>query len=196
MSDPLGPPDDAGTELSPDEREGLVPSYITLRRELNAAEQSNIEEGVEWAEPRKDRDVLDETFLKTLHKRMYGNVWRWAGDFRTTGKNVGTDAYRIATELRQLVDDCRFQVANRSFPVDEIAARFHHRLVQIHCFPNGNGRHARVATDLLLKQLGHRPFTWGSANLADAGEVRSRYIAALRAADSHDYEPLLAFVRT
>lgn len=196
MNDPLGQQDDAGTELSPEEREGLIPSYITLRSELNDAEQSNIAEGVEWAERGRSKNVLDEDFLTTLHERMYGKVWKWAGTYRTIGKNIGVDAYRIPTDLRQLIDDCKFQIAKSSYPPDEIAARFHHRLVQIHCYPNGNGRHSRVATDLLLKQLGREPFTWGSANLVDEGEVRTRYIAALRAADNHDYVPLLAFVRS
>ena len=188
--------DIAGTELSPEEREGLIPSYITLRAELNDAEQSNINKGINWAERRRSKDVLDEAFLRELHERMYGNVWSWAGTYRKTGKNIGVDAYRIGTDLNQLLEDVRFQIDNDSYPPDEIAARFHHRLVQIHCFPNGNGRHARVATDLLLEQLERAPFSWGDADLVDEGEVRSRYIAALQAADHHDYGPLLAFVRS
>lgn len=196
MTDALGPKDDAGTELSPEEREGLIPSYITLRSELNDAEQSNIEEGTDWAERSRRKNVLDERFLKALHKRMYGNVWKWAGTYRSTGKNIGVDAYRIGTDLNQLIDDVRFQIENKSYAADEIAARFHHRLVQIHCYPNGNGRHARVATDLLLKQLGRDPFSWGSENLVDPGETRERYIAALHAADKHDIGPLLEFVRS
>ena len=196
MTDPLVPQDDAGTELSPEEREGLIPSYITLRSELNDAEQSNIEEGQEWAERRKKKNVLDEDFLKTLHKRMYGKVWKWAGTYRTTGKNIGVDAYRVPTDLRELIEDVRYQIEHNAFPPDEIAARFHHRLVQIHCYPNGNGRHARLATNLLLKQLGREAFSWGGATLVDEGEVRTRYIDALRAADEHDYAPLLAFVRS
>ena len=195
MTDPLGPQDDGGKELTEEEHEGLIPSYITLRSELNEAEQANILEAEEWAFARK-RDLLGENYLNNLHKRMYGNVWRWAGQYRTTGKNIGIDAYRIRTELRQLLDDCRFWIENGTYEPDEIAARFHHRLVSIHCYPNGNGRHARLAADLLLKSMGQERFSWGGKNLVDVGETRKRYIAALQAADGHDIEPLLEFVRS
>lgn len=195
MTDSLGPQDDGRTELTEEERGGLIPSYITLRSELNEAEQANILEAEGWAFARK-RDSLKEKFLNNLHKKMYGNVWRWAGQYRTTGKNIGIDAYRIPTELRQLLDDCRYWLENGTYEPDEIAARFHHRLVSIHCYPNGNGRHARIAADLLLKSMGQERFSWGGKNLVDVGETRERYIAALQAADGHDIEPLLEFVRS
>jgi len=195
MTGSLDPPDDAGTELSEEEKEGLIPSYITLRSELNEAEQANILEAQDWAVSRK-RVMLDEKLFKTLHKKMYGNVWRWAGDYRTTGKNIGVDAYRIPTDLRQLLDDCRYWIELGTYEPDEIAARFHHGLVAIHCYPNGNGRHARLATDLLLTSMGQRPFSWGRKNLVDEGETRDQYISALRAADDHDLGPLIDFVRT
>ncbi len=195
MTDHLLEQDDASTPLTHEEREGLIPSYITLRSELNEAEQSNILEAAEWAFARK-RDVLDERFLTNLHQRMFGRVWRWAGQFRTTDRNIGVDPYRIPVDLRQLLDDCRYWIEHDSYPPDEIAARFHHRLVFIHPFPNGNGRHARLATDLLLHNLGRPRFSWGQANLVDASETRQRYVAALRAADHHDIGPLLEFVRT
>ncbi len=195
MTDPLGEQDDAATPLSAEEREGLIPSYITLRGELNAAEQANILEAEEWAFKRR-RDVPGERFLNGLHKRMFGRVWRWAGQYRRTGKNVGVDAWRIPQDLRQLVDDCRFWIGHGTYEPDEIAVRFHHRLVSIHAYPNGNGRHARLATDLLLVSLGRPRFTWGSANLADPGEARRSYVAALREADRHNLEALLAFVRS
>jgi Fic-DOC domain mobile mystery protein B len=195
MSDYLVEHDDASTPLSAEELEGLIPSYITLRSELNEAEQANILEAEEWAFKRK-RDVLSEKFLNDLHKRMFGRVWKWAGQHRQTGKNIGVDAYRIPVELRQLLDDVRFWISNDTYQPDEIAARFHHRLVWIHIFPNGNGRHARLATDLLLTALGQPRFTWGRENLINANETRQAYVDALRAADQHDYGPLLAFVRT
>jgi len=195
MSDPLAEQDDASTPLSPEEREGLILSYIALRGELNEAEQANILEADAWAFSRK-RDVLDEGFLNTLHKRMYGDVWRWAGTHRKSQKTIGIEFYRIPTELRKLLDDCRYWVKNNTYPPDEIAARFHHRLVWIHCYPNGNGRHARLATDLLLTALGRERFSWGSANLIDAGATRAAYVAALRTADNHNYAPLVAFVRS
>lgn len=195
MNDPLGPRDDMATPLTEEEREGLIPSYITLRSELNEAEQANIVDAQSWAFARK-RDVLNERFLRNWHKRMYGNVWRWAGQYRTSGKNIGVDIYRITTELRQLLDDCRFWIENETYEPDEIAARFHHKLVWIHCYPNGNGRHARLAADLLLRALGEEPFSWGGANLAEDAEVRNRYISALQAADTNDIGPLLGFVRS
>lgn len=195
MSDPLLPEDDGQTPLDDEEREGLIPSYITLRSELNEAEQANILEAQDWAVRRK-LDVLDIDFLNKLHKRMFGRVWRWAGLFRTTGKNIGVDACRIRTDLQQLTHDCSYWIENATYPPDDIAARFHHGLVYIHAYPNGNGRHARLATDLLLRTLDRPRFTWGSRNLADPGEARARYIQALRTADQHDYGPLLAFVRS
>ena len=195
MTAPLTPQDDAGTPLSEAEREGLIPSYITLRSELNEAEQSNILEAEGWAFAR-NRNVLDEKFLNNLHKKMYGNVWRWAGQYRQSGKNVGVDAYRIPTELRQLLDDCRNWIENNTYAPDENAARFHHKLVLIHPYPNGNGRHGRLATDLLLKSMGRERFSWGSTNLVDEGETRKRYSAALQAADQHDFGPLFGFVRS
>lgn len=195
MTDPLLEQDDANTPLTPEEQGGLIPSYITLRSELNEAEQANILEAEDWACSRK-RNVLDEGFLTNLHKRMLGRVWRWAGEFRQTERNIGIDPYRISVELRQLVDDCRYWIEHDTYPPDEIAARFHHRLVFIHLFANGNGRHARLATDLLLVKLGQTRFSWGQVNLVDASETRQRYISALRAADRHDYGPLLEFVRS
>ena len=195
MTDLLTPQDDSGTALSEEEREGLIPSYIALRSELNEAEQANILEAQEWAFSR-NRDVLDEKFLNNLHKQMYGNVWRWAGRYRSTGKNIGTDVFRIPMELRQLLDDCRFWTVNSTYESEEIATRFHHGLVAVHCYPNGNGRHARLAADLLLISMGLERFSWGGKNLVDVGETRKRYIAALQAADRHDIGPLLEFVRS
>lgn len=187
--------DDANTPLTEEEKTGLIPSYITLRAELNEAEQINITQGSAWAFSRS-RDVLDERFLRELHRRMFGEVWKWAGQFRTSPRNIGIDAYRIGTELHQLLGDVRYQIEHASLPPDEIAVRFHHRLVAIHAFPNGNGRHARMAADLLAERMGLPRFTWGSANLTRPEEARARYVAALRAADAHDIEPLIEFARS
>lgn len=197
MSDPLfdDDGDDAATPLTPDEKNGLIPSYITLRRELNEAEQLGITAAEEWAFSRK-RDVLDEAFLRRLHKRMFKDVWRWAGELRTTPRNIGVDPWSIGPMIRDLIEDARYWVLHEIFPPDEIAARFHHRLVMIHPFPNGNGRHARLAADLLLVKLSKERFTWGRVSLVNAGETRQKYVAALRAADAHDIQPLLAFVRS
>ena len=187
--------DDTATELEHEEREGLIPSYISLRSELNEAEQANILEAQQWAFFRK-RDVLNMKFLNTLHKKMFGNVWRWAGTFRHTEKNIGVSAYLISQELNQLLDDCRYWLEYKTYAPDEVAVRFHHRLVLIHPYPNGNGRHARLATDLLLKSMSCDSFTWGRTTLIDPGETRKKYINALREADKHNFQPLIAFVRS
>ncbi len=196
MPDPLFQDDDeANTPLTPEEREQLIPSYITLRHELNEAEQVNIGDALRWAYARK-RDVLKNDFLNELHRRMFGDVWRWAGQYRTTARNIGIDAYRIPVEVRQAIDDARYWVEHKTYPLDEIAVRFSHRLVAIHPFPNGNGRFSRLVGDLLARQLGRPAFTWGRANLVDAGATRARYVEALRAADNHDFKLLLLFARS
>lgn len=127
---------------------------------------------------------------------MLGDVWRWASDFRTSERNLGIPFYEIPVALRQLLDDTKAWIECKTYPPDEIAVRFHHRLVQIRVFPNGNGRHARLMADLLVIRLGGERFSWGSANLQDAGAVRKRYITALQVADKHDIGPLLTFARS
>jgi len=195
VTDPLVEEDDASTPLTDEERDQLIPSYISLRHELNEAEQANILEAEEWAFARK-RKILNERFLIDLHKKMFGRVWRWAGKFRHSARNIGVDAYRVPQELRQLLDDCNYWITNNTYAPDEITARFHHRLVLIHAFPNGNGRHARMFADLLLVSLDCPRFTWGRVNLVNTSETRQAYIAALRAADKHDINLLLEFVRS
>ena len=197
MTDLFQEPEDA-TPLEPGERNGLLQSWITHRKDLNEAEQENIVAGAAWARGRRrlpiDRMLTDD-FVRTLHKRMFGEVWEWAGTFRSTERNIGIQAYRIAVELTNLLSDVHYWVEHATFPPDEIAIRFHHRLVAIHPFPNGNGRHARLAADLLVEKLGRQPFSWGGGSLADVGALRARYVTALRSADNHDIGPLLAFAR-
>jgi Fic-DOC domain mobile mystery protein B len=187
-------PDDA-TPLTLEEQRDLIPAHIAYRRELNEAEQENISRAQDWAFARR-RNLLSEKFVADLHKRMLGDVWRWAGKFRRSERNLGIPFYEIPVALRQLLDEAKAWVEYKSYPPDEIAVRFHHRLVHIHPFPNGNGRHARLMADLLVMRFGGERFSWGSANLQPAGDVRGRYIAALRAADNHDIGPLLAFARS
>jgi Fic-DOC domain mobile mystery protein B len=194
VSDRFDPPDDA-TPLTPEERRGLIPAHIAYRSELNEAEEENIARAQDWALGRR-RDLLSEKFIKDLHRHMLGDVWRWAGKFRRSERNLGIAFYEIPVALRQLLDDTRAWIEYRAYPADEIAVRFHHRLVEIHPFPNGNGRHARLLADLLVMSLGGERFSWGSANLQEAGAVRRRYMAALQAADHHDIGPLLAFARS
>jgi Fic-DOC domain mobile mystery protein B len=198
MTDLFQEPEDA-TPLEAEEREQLLQSWITSRADLNIAEEENIIDGAKWARGRRSRraaDMLSVEFAIMLHRRMFGDVWKWAGTYRTTARNIGIDAYRIGTEVAQLMDDARFWTEKKTYLPDEIAVRFHHRLVAIHPFPNGNGRHSRLMADLLIERLGSAPFSWGGGSLADTGELRRRYVEALRAADNHDIGPLLAFARS
>ena len=191
---------DGNTPLSEDETEGLIPTHITTRAELNGWEAENISEAVEWASTRS-RDVLDQRVLRTLHQRMFAKTWRWAGKYGTSEKSISRFAW---SEVPRLVNDLlantRVQHAHAKHSpeaLDELAARFHHQLVLIHPWPNGNGRHARLATDLLLRRWGRPPFSWGSATPhADGAALRTSYLSALRAADAGSVDALVRFVRT
>lgn len=183
------------TPLDADELASLIPGHITTQSDLNEWEQLNIQQGEAWARKQR-KEILNDSFLRQLHRQMFGETWRWAGEFRKSDKNIGVDWLKISVELRKLLDDVRYQIEHASFAPDEIAVRFHHRLVAIHPFPNGNGRHARLMADLLAERLRQPRFTWGSGSLIDVSETRQRYISALQAADARDYEPLLAFARS
>jgi len=187
--------DDANTPLAAEEREQLIPSHIALRRELNEAEQINVGAALRWTYARR-RDVLDRKFLSDLHRRMFGDVWRWAGQYRTTARNIGVEAHGIGMEVQQAIDDARYWIEHATYPPDEIAVRFSYRLVAIHPFPNGNGRFSRLVGDLLADRLGRPPFTWGRLDLIAAGQTRALYVKALRAADRHDIGPLMLFARS
>ncbi|ATX81907.1 mobile mystery protein B [Mariprofundus ferrinatatus] len=185
------------TPLDPDEAEGLRLTHITTREELNIFEAENIRTGMEWAWRSRRKDIVSESFICLLHKKMFGNVWKWAGKFRQSNKNIGVAREMIGIELRHLCEDVNWWIEHKTFVADEIAARFHHRLVAIHPFANGNGRHARMLADLLLeKRLGQARFSWGGEDIADANECRVQYVRALQAADRGDYAPLLQFVRS
>jgi Fic-DOC domain mobile mystery protein B len=184
------------TPLDPDELAGLIPRHITIKRELDEFEQANILQAQTWARVRFRGELLSEGYVRELHKQMLNETWKWAGTFRKTEKSIGVDPVKISVDLRNLLDDVKAWQEFSAYPIDEQAARLHHRLVLIHPFPNGNGRHARLFTDEFLRSCGANPFTWGSVNLVDASETRTTYINALRAADNKDYGPLMAFVRT
>jgi Fic-DOC domain mobile mystery protein B len=174
MNEDLFREDEGTTPLTHEEKLGLVPSYITQRGELNEVEQINITEGERWAFSRP-RDVLDERFLCDLHLRMFGKVWRWAGDYsRERNRRIGSDSYNIPIDLRALMGEVQYWIEHKSYPPDEIALRFHHRLTQIHPFPNGNGRFSRTAADLLITRLGGQRFSWGRVNLVNANASMSR----------------------
>jgi Fic-DOC domain mobile mystery protein B len=183
------------TPLDPDEAEGLIPRHISTQGQLNEWEHQNILEGQQWAFSRRRANLLTLDFMQSLHRRMFGKTWQWAGMLRLTEKTIGVAPEYISVRLRDLCDDIRVQQQQHSFSVREMAARFHHRLVSIHPFPNGNGRFSRMMTDLLLVEAGEQPFAWGDGDLIVDGEVRNRYIAALREADAKNYGPLLNFLR-
>jgi len=188
---------EGATPLDPNEIEGLLLTHITTRSELDRWEQDNINEALAWLEQQKPKDILNESFMKQLHKRMFGNVWKWAGKFRRSDKNIGVPWHQVPIRLKQLCDDVEYWTDNKTYPEDEIAARFHHRLVSIHLFPNGNGRHARLMADILLENvLGQSSFTWGTKDLAVEGTDRQKYIESLVAADREDYKLLMEFVRS
>jgi Fic-DOC domain mobile mystery protein B len=195
MPDDLFQEPDNATPLTPEEKADLIPAHIAFRAELNEAEQENIARGQDWALARK-RDLLREKFIKDLHARMLGDVWRWAGKFRTTERNLGIHYFEIPMAVRALLEDAKAWVQYNTYPRDETAVRFHHRLVQIHPFPNGNGRHSRLMADLIVMSFGGERFTWGRTNLQQAGDLRRQYIETLRAADNHDYGPLFRFARS
>ena len=195
----LEPPIDPGqTPLDEDERDALLIPTITTRAELDEFEQLNVEEAIQWTLGlRLDADdILTEAFIKNLHERMFGNTWAWAGHFRTTNKNLGVDKFDIPVHLRTLLEDTRFWIHEATFEPDEICIRFKHRLVSIHCFPDGNGRHARLMADILTENVFGRPvFTWGGVTLTRPGQARAVYISALRSADEGDIRPLVEFAR-
>lgn len=183
------------TPLSMDEIEDLIPTHVTLRSELNELEQANIGQADSWAFLRR-RNVLQESFLKGLHWRMFKNVWRWSGDYRKTEKNLGVLPHLIQPGLYQIVGDLRVALQHKAYEPDELALRLSHRLVCVHPFANGNGRWSRLVGDLMIVKQGGKRFTWGSADLQAEGKDREKYIGALRAADNHDYAPLLKFARS
>ncbi|MBI5132191.1 MAG: mobile mystery protein B [Rhodopseudomonas palustris] len=197
MTDLFQEPDDA-TPLNPALRGDLLQSWVTSRADLNEAEEENIVKGAAWALRRRGKaaDFLTEDFVKTLHKQMFGEVWKCAGTYRQGELNIGIAPHLIAAQVPAMLDDVRYWVEHNTYPPDEIAARLHHRLTQIHGFPNGNGRHARMMADLVIEKLGGKAFGWGGGSLADVGTLRNQYVAALRAADNHDIGPLLAFMRS
>jgi len=187
--------DDDATPIAPAEREALIPTHVTLRSELNELEQQNIADATAWAFERK-RNVLDEAFLRGLHRRMFTEVWRWAGEYRKTERNLGILPHLIQPELIQAINDARYWVDHKSYEPDELAVRFHHKAALVHPFPNGNGRWARLAADLLVTGQGGARFSWGGVNLQAPGEARKAYIDALHAADNHDLGPLVTFARS
>ena len=189
---------DGQTPLDDDEKEGLKIKSITTQGELDEFEQLNIEKAVEWTIHTKLRPekILTEKFIKDLHKRMYSDVWKWAGEFRKTEKNIGIPWTKIGIELKILLDDSKYWIDNKTFPPEEIAIRFKHRIVSIHCFPNGNGRHSRMMADIIMESIfGEEIFSWHQSNMVKANETRKKYISYLKEADNGNYNNLIEFAK-
>jgi Fic-DOC domain mobile mystery protein B len=190
---------DGQTPLNEEEQNGLLIPSITTREELDEFEQLNIEKAIQWTFGKKWKaeQLFTEKFVKDLHKRMYGEVWKWAGAFRESEKNLGIKSYLIPSELKVLLDDALFWVENDTYSPDELAIRFKHRLVSIHCFSNGNGRHSRLMADLIMEKLFNATFfSWGSSNLVKATETRKAYIKSVKMADKQDLQPLIVFAKS
>ena len=185
--------DDNSTPLTEEEKDGLKLKWITNRAELNELETKGIIDAEIWLLTNK-KNILNENFIKTLHKKMFGNIWKWAGKFRTTERNIGVAPYQIQPDLKVLFDDINYWIANKTFSQKEIAVRFHHRLVAIHPFVNGNGRISRIMADLLMQHFGLPKFSWGNYNLSEISEIRKKYVLALKLADKGDYSELIKFI--
>ncbi len=188
--------DDNSTPLTAEEKDGLKLKWITLRSELNEAEARNIAQAQVWLMSNKNKEFCSDTFLRELHKKMFGDVWKWAGTYRTSERNIGVAPFQIPIKLMQLFDDVKFWIENKTYSNREIAVRLHHKLVQIHPFPNGNGRLSRLMADLVLEKLEGTKLYWGNTNLVNVSEIRNSYIAALRKADAGDYADLIEFTRS
>ena len=187
------------TPLEEEEKDGLLIPTIANRAELDEFEQQNIEEAIQWVLTRalKANKILTEKFVRNLHKRMYSNVWSWAGDFRKTNKNLGINKWQIPSALRALLDETLYWVEHETFTPDEIAVRFKHRIVSIHCFPNGNGRHSRLMADIIVSKIYKLPvFSWGADDLVKKSDARTNYLIAIKEADKSNYEPLILFARS
>lgn len=189
---------DGQTPLDQSQINGLKIKAISTQQQLNEFEQTNINESLKWLNSkRKIKDLLSEEFMIQLHKRMLGMVWKWAGKYRTIETNIGIDWMKIPVEIRLLVDDAKFWVEHETYTPEEIAIRFKHRLVSIHCFANGNGRHSRIMADLIVfHAFGLNKFTWGQVSMVESSEQRKIYLQALQSADNGDFSQLLNFAQS
>ena len=189
---------DGQTPLDEEEKEGLKIKSITTQGELDEFEQLNIEKAVEWTIHTKlnPENILTEKFIKDLHKRMYGDIWKWAGKFRKTEKNSGIPWTQIGIELKILLDDTKYWIENKTYSPAEIAIRFKHQIVSIHCFPNGNGRHSRMMADIIIESIfGEEIFSWHQSNMIKANQKRKEYIDALKKADNGNIDQLIKFAK-
>jgi len=185
---------EGASPINEDEAAGLIPDHITIQRELNEWESQNIQKAMLWGLSRKRSEVLTLDFIKELHNRMFNETWTWAGRFRQSDKNIGVSWNQVTVETHKLLDDVKFWLDELVFSIQESAIRLHYRMVTIHPFVNGNGRHARLLADILLFNNDFSRINWGATSLDSAGTARELYINALKAADRGDYEPLLSYI--
>lgn len=186
------------TPLDDETLRGMIPG-LTTQTELDEFEAAGIARALMWTQSSRKMksDLLTVSGLCSLHKKMFEDTWKWAGQFRLRDTNIGVSPSRIQSDLQILLGDVNFWIENKTYDIEEILARFHHKLVWIHPFPNGNGRFSRLATDLLAAKLEQPGFTWGSENLGKAGQQRQSYILALKEADKTErYQALLKFMRS
>ncbi|HWQ93487.1 MAG TPA: mobile mystery protein B [Clostridia bacterium] len=198
MSNSLLSDSPGNTPISEDEIEALIPNLAT-RAELNEWERENIILAERWCfSPRvlKNFHPICEADMRELHRQMFGKTWKWAGSYRKTEKTIGVPVVQINNAIAAFLGDADYWIKEKRFEPDEIAVRFHHRLVHIHPFPNGNGRHSRLIADMLAVQLGRPRFSWGRTNLQPAGALRDRYISAIKRADEGQIKPLMEFARS
>lgn len=179
------------------ERRELIPLHVSTRFELAAWEQANISKAVAWLIRRPHRtSVLSSRFIRQLHKRMFDETWEHAGKYRRVKAERGVPAWTVSTRVEDVVARVRGWIQMQAYPSDEICARYHHRISEIHPFERGNGRLTRLATDCLMEELGFPPFTWGAKAGLSAADLRDRYVAALRVADNDNISVLLNFAHS
>lgn len=195
----FGPDPEGATPLGPDDFVGLIPMWISTRSDLNQAEAFNISSAQDKFDGKSilTNEILDDFFVRALHQQMFGDVWTWAGKYRTRELSIGVPSQTVSLEVKNLMEDSKFWL-DTLYPQlqDEALCRIHHRLVAIHPFPNGNGRLSRLFTDVLTGSMGRPLFTWGGGITGANSKVRSEYISALKSADRGDFDKLYEFVRS
>jgi len=197
----------ASTPIEPDDHQFLVPEmkHLITWADVDAEEASNIAKGRAWliAQHFTLDDLFDTLTLRTIHQRMFGKVWTWAGSVRRRETSIGIDPSQIQTQFEQLVQNFRWRAANADeigFSEEErreLGIRFHTEMVAIHAFVNGNGRHARLVANLVdsamgLGSLADPLYPWGARSGLPSAESRKLYLDAIKLAGSRgEYGPLL-----
>ena len=192
-------PKKGDTLLSPEELDMLIPKHVTIRAQLDEVEQANIEEGLVWLLSQRNitaEKLFSKEFQDKLHIKMLGQVWEWAGKTRTRETNIGVMPHQIEIERKKLNDDAVFWCEATVMTPKELAITFHHKLIQIHCYPNGNGRHGRIMADLIVEKLYEmKRLDWITEDMLHEGEARDIYIDAMKSADDNSYKLLFGLIK-